>query len=118
MSAKASCSAHDCTSVLPTSVTSGPEPPAIAVWNFWVACGQGMYCTCTSVFGCFCRNSASTPSRNLVCSALPSPICQTTSFAGSAPLAEEVSFFLPPQPVMATASTTAAAAALVCLTMG
>src|SRR3954447_1461721 len=116
MSANAPCSAHDCTSVLPTSVTSGPAPLAIAVWNFWVACGQGMYWTCTAVFGCFWRNSAVTPSRNFVCSGLPSPICQTTIFAGSAPLAS--SFFLSlPQPVTATASATAAAAALVYLTM-
>src|SRR5437879_4448023 len=90
MSAKAPCSAHDCTSVLPTSVTSGPEPPAIAVWNFCVACGQGTYWICTAVLGCFWWNSAVTPSRNLVCSGLPSPTCQTTTFAASAPLASSV----------------------------
>src|SRR6476661_1894475 len=76
-----------------------------------------MYWTCTSVLGCFFWNSTFTPSRNFVCSGLPSPICQTTILAGSWPFLAAVSDFLPPQPVTATASTTAAAAALVYLTL-
>ena len=85
-SARASCAAQPCVSVLPSSVTSGPSPPASAAWNFFGASSQGMYCTTTSVSGCFFLNSASTLSRNLVWASPPSPIIHTVSLLLSAAL--------------------------------
>lgn len=104
-SASASCAAQPWVSVLPSSVMSGPSPPASAAWNFFGASSQGMYWTTTSVSGCFCRNSVSTPSRNLVCASLPSPIIQTVSLLLSAALSSSE----PPQPArtIAAEATTA-----------
>src|SRR5690606_4898135 len=80
-------------------------PPASAAWNFFGASSHGMYWTTTSVSGCFCRNSASTLSRNAVWASLPSPIIQTVNFLVSA----ESSSAEPPQPAssIAVEATTA-----------
>src|SRR5690606_14454342 len=95
------------TSVLPSSVTSGPSPPAAALWKVVATCGQGTYLISTSVSGCSALKSASTASRNSVCSGVPSPIIQTLSFAGDSPSASSPS----PPPQAAAARTIAAAAA-------
>ena len=58
-----------------------------------------MYCTTTSVSGCFWRNSASTPSRKVFCASPPSPIIQTVSLLSSAASSPE-----PPQPVSTIAA--------------